>query len=194
MGITGRNWREYPQRYRMEAAKCTKCGKIFFPPRLICSECKNREFNSIKISDEGTLKTYTVIRVGPTNFVDEVPYAVGIVELNDGLSTMMQVTDCEPEELSIGIFFLRCPSSINLHAFISSFQIALIESFDKEEIDFFMLSMTSASRSGCKIDMPFSILNEPIFFAILARSSTRSAIFRSISSIKSRNLLILSKL
>jgi len=103
MGITGRNWREYPQRYRMEAAKCTKCGKIFFPPRLICSECKNREFESIKIADEGKLKTYTVIRVGPTNFVDELPYAVGIVELNDGLSTMMQITDCDPEELSIGM-------------------------------------------------------------------------------------------
>lgn len=103
MGTTGRNWREYPQRYRMEAAKCTNCGKIFFPPRLICNECKNREFESIKLSDEGKLKTYTVIRVAPTNFVDEVPYAVGIVELKDGVSTMMQITDCDPEDISIGM-------------------------------------------------------------------------------------------
>ena len=103
MGITGRNWREYPQRYRMEAAKCTKCGKIYFPPRLICNECKNREFENIKLSDEGKLKTYTVIRVAPTNFTDEVPYAVGIVELKDGVSTMMQIADCEPDELSIGM-------------------------------------------------------------------------------------------
>ena len=103
MGITGRNWREYPQRYRMEAAKCKKCGKINFPPRLICPECGHREFDQVKLSGEGVIKTYTVIRVAPSRFEDEVPYAVGIVELKDGVSTMMQITDCEPEELSIGM-------------------------------------------------------------------------------------------
>ena len=103
MGITGRNWREYPQRYRLEAAKCSKCGKINFPPRLICPECGHREFEQVKIADEGVIKTYTVIRVAPSGFEDEVPYAVGIVELKDGVSTMMQITDCEPEEISIGM-------------------------------------------------------------------------------------------
>ena len=103
MGITGRNWREYPQRYRMEAAKCSKCGKVCFPPRLVCPVCGSREFNNVKLSDEGKIKTFTVIRVAPSGFEDEVPYAVGIVELNDGVSTMMQITDCDPEELSIGL-------------------------------------------------------------------------------------------
>jgi uncharacterized OB-fold protein len=103
MGITGRNWREYPQRYRMEAAKCKKCGKINFPPRLICPECGHRKFEQVKLSDEGILKTYTVIRVAPSGFEDEVPYAVGIFELKDGVSTMMQIADCEPDELKIGM-------------------------------------------------------------------------------------------
>lgn len=103
MGITGRNWREYPQRYRMEAAKCNKCDKINFPPRLICPKCGHREFEKVKLADEGIVKSFTVIRVAPTGFEDEVPYAVGIVELKDGLSTMMQITDCETEELNIGM-------------------------------------------------------------------------------------------
>ncbi|MCF8241582.1 MAG: Zn-ribbon domain-containing OB-fold protein [Melioribacteraceae bacterium] len=103
MGITARNWREYPQRYRMEAAKCNKCGKIFFPPRLVCNECGNREFEQVKLAGEGKLKTFTVIRVAPSNFIDEQPYAVGIVELTDGVSTLMQITDCDPDELSIGM-------------------------------------------------------------------------------------------
>ena len=103
MGITARNWREYPQRYRMEAALCVKCGKINFPPRVVCPACGAREFEKVKLPDEGTLKTFTVIRVAPSGFEDEVPYAVGIVELNGRLSTMMQITDCEPEELSIGM-------------------------------------------------------------------------------------------
>lgn len=103
MGITARNYREYPQRYRMEAAKCTKCGKICFPPRLVCPACQNREFETVKLSDEGVLKTYTVIDVAPSGFEDEAPYAVGIVELKDGVSTMMQIADCEPDELTIGM-------------------------------------------------------------------------------------------
>ena len=103
MGITARNWREYPQRYRMEAAKCLNCGKIHFPPRVICNDCNSREFEKVKLPDKGKLKTFTIIRVAPSNFVDEVPYAVGIVELDDGVSTMMQITDCDPEEISIGM-------------------------------------------------------------------------------------------
>lgn len=103
MGITGRNWREYPQRYRMEAAKCTKCGKIHFPPRLICMQCGHREFEQVKLAGNGILKTYTVIHTAPTGFEDEVPYAIGIVELDGGVSTMMQITDAAPEDFKIGM-------------------------------------------------------------------------------------------
>ena len=103
MGITARNWREYPQRYRMEAAKCTKCGKICFPPRLVCPVCGHREFDKVKLADEGVVKTYTVIQTAPSGFEDEVPYAIGLVELKDGVTTMMQIADCEAEDLSIGM-------------------------------------------------------------------------------------------
>ncbi|OGF67023.1 MAG: transcriptional regulator [Candidatus Fischerbacteria bacterium RBG_13_37_8] len=98
-----RNWREMPQRYRLEAAKCKVCGKIFFPPRLICSACQAREFEKIKLSREGKLITYTVIRVGPSQFVDQVPYAIGIVELKEGVKVLTQITDCELDKLSTGI-------------------------------------------------------------------------------------------
>ena len=39
-----RSWRKYPQTYRLEAARCKKCGQTSFPPRLICPECKGRAF------------------------------------------------------------------------------------------------------------------------------------------------------
>ena len=102
MGITARAWREYPQRYRMEAAKCTVCGHVCFPPRMVCPQCGARTFTTICLSDRGIVKTFSVIRVAPTGFEDEVPYAVAIVELN-GVRTMMQITDCEPLEIRIGM-------------------------------------------------------------------------------------------
>lgn len=103
MGITGRNWREYPQRYRLEASKCKKCGKINFPPRLVCPVCGHREFEQVTLADQGILKTYTVIHVAPSGFEDEVPYAIGIVELKDGVSTMMQIVDVDEKDIKIGM-------------------------------------------------------------------------------------------
>ena len=31
-------------------AKCKKCGKVLFPPRLVCPACKSREFENTKIN------------------------------------------------------------------------------------------------------------------------------------------------
>ena len=98
-----RYWREIPQRYRFEAGKCSKCGKIFFPPRLICDACKSKEFEKIKLQKEGKILTYTVIRVAPTEFTDQAPYAMGIVELKDGVKILSQIADCEFDKLEIGM-------------------------------------------------------------------------------------------
>jgi uncharacterized OB-fold protein len=98
-----RYWREIPQRYRMEAKKCKKCGKIYFPPRIICSDCKSKDFELLKLKDEGRLLTYTVIRVGPSQFVNQTPYAMGIVKLDEGVNLLAQIVDCEPDQLQIGM-------------------------------------------------------------------------------------------
>jgi uncharacterized OB-fold protein len=98
-----RYWREIPQRYRMEAKKCKGCGKIYFPPRLVCSECKSSNFEDVKLTDQGKLLTWTVIHVGPSQFVDQTPYAMGIVELDGGARLLAQIADYELEELKTGM-------------------------------------------------------------------------------------------
>ena len=103
MPTPSRYWREIPQRYRLEAGKCKNCGTIFFPPRVICSSCQSREFESITLQDKGKLLTYTIIRVPPHQFADQVPYAVGIVELDDGVKLTGQVVDCDFDRLKIGL-------------------------------------------------------------------------------------------
>ena len=96
-------WREMPQRYRLEAGKCKGCGAIFFPPRLVCSECNGREFETVTLPDKGKLLTFTVIRVAPSQFVDQAPYAVGIVEFDGGPNALMQVVDCPVDTIEIGM-------------------------------------------------------------------------------------------
>ncbi len=102
MTSPSRYWREIPQRYRLEANKCKKCGLVFFPPRLICPQCQNREFEETKLAEKGKVLTFTVIRVPPHQFVDQAPYAVGIVELDDGVKLTGQIVDCAFEDLKIG--------------------------------------------------------------------------------------------
>jgi len=102
MPTPSRYWREIPQRYRLEAGKCKNCSFIMFPPRLVCPRCQSRVFNAVVLADAGKIVTYTIIRVPPHPFSDQAPYAVGIVELDDGVRVTGQIVDCSFEELKIG--------------------------------------------------------------------------------------------
>jgi uncharacterized OB-fold protein len=102
MPTPSRYWREIPQRYRLEAQKCKNCGAVLFPPRLICPECKSRDFEDTKLAEKGKVLTYTIIRVPPHQYVDQAPFAVGIVELDDGVKLTGQIVDCDFEDLNIG--------------------------------------------------------------------------------------------
>lgn len=103
MPTPSKYWREIPQRYRLEAEKCRRCGQVYFPPRLICATCGSKEFDPVKLAEKGKVLTYTVIRVPPHQFVDQAPYAMGIVELEDGVKVMAQIVDCSFNELRVGL-------------------------------------------------------------------------------------------
>jgi len=102
-GVTvPKTWREFPQRYRLEASKCNNCGKIFFPPRLICSNCKSREFTPIKLPKEGKIYSFTIIRTPSSEFKDYSPFAIALIELENGVKIMSQLVDCNFNDLEIG--------------------------------------------------------------------------------------------
>jgi uncharacterized OB-fold protein len=102
MGLTtARYWREVPQRYRLEAGKCTACGEVHFPPRRVCMKCGKREFTTVALPDTGKVVTWTVIRVAPDEFTDLAPYAVCLVELDNGTRLMSQLVDVDLEEIKM---------------------------------------------------------------------------------------------
>jgi hypothetical protein len=101
--FSSRNWREYPQRYRLEASKFKKSGKTYFPPRAVDPETGDTKLETIKLPDTGMIVTYTIIRIAPEQWGDEAPYALAIAELTDGTRLMGQVTDCDVEQVKIGM-------------------------------------------------------------------------------------------
>ena len=91
-----------PQRYRLEANYCSKCDKYHFPPRLIC-QCGNRELEKRKLPDEGELLTFTIIHTPGSQFQDERPFAIGIIELAPGARITAQIADTPFDEIKIGM-------------------------------------------------------------------------------------------
>jgi len=76
---SARYWREIPQRYRYEAAACRPAARFTSggggAPRLVCRGCRGTTFTKTTLAAEGAVETFTIIRVAPTGFGAEVPYA-----------------------------------------------------------------------------------------------------------------------
>lgn len=94
--------REIPQRYRLEATKCSNCGLIMFPPRQVCRNCSSQKLEKIKLSDEGKIMSWTVIHTTTPQFKKCTPYALAIVELDGGVRLTAQVVDCDFKNIEIG--------------------------------------------------------------------------------------------
>jgi uncharacterized OB-fold protein len=95
--------REFPSRYRLEAACCEGCGVVSFPPRVVCPACRGRKFATVSLEPEGKVLTWTVIHVGPSSHKREVPYALAVVELAGGVRITCQVADLDPAQVAPGL-------------------------------------------------------------------------------------------
>lgn len=91
-----RFWREQKNRYNLLATKCGNCGKIFFPPEEICSDCHRKSIGKmvgIRLCGDGKIISYTIIHEGPDAFKDQIPYVLAIIELEEGPRVTGQIVD-----------------------------------------------------------------------------------------------------
>lgn len=97
-----RYWRELPNRFRLEAARCLGCGSLVFPARRVCPSCRAQKWEKTVLSRRGKVVTSTVIHIAPDPFAMEAPYAMAVVETPEGARLMVQVVDCEPSTVRPG--------------------------------------------------------------------------------------------
>ena len=105
-GAVPRFWREIPQRYNLIGNQCMVCKKIFFPPRESCPECRRKsigKMKDIKLSGRGKLVAYSIIHTAPKNFEGQIPYPIGIIELDEGPRVTAQIVDCDIKDIKIGM-------------------------------------------------------------------------------------------
>jgi len=101
-----RHWRETPGRYNLIGARCANCGKVFFPKRSICPECRRASLGKIEeyeLRDEGTVFTYSVIHEAPAENGKLKPYAIAMIKTEDGVLITGQLADVDLSKIEIGM-------------------------------------------------------------------------------------------
>jgi hypothetical protein len=88
---------------KLLGGRCTKCGKVHLPPRPLCDNCYSKDFEWTEIPSRGKLVTYTVIHIAPAQFQSMAPYAMGIIELANGLRIPGMINGVALEQIKIGM-------------------------------------------------------------------------------------------
>jgi uncharacterized protein len=95
--------REFPTRYRLEAARCTACQKVVFPVRTVCPQCRGTNFSPVPLQPEGTVATFTLMHVPPAAFKLDAPYVLAVVDMVDAVRVTCQVADVDPNSVKVGM-------------------------------------------------------------------------------------------
>lgn len=78
------------------ARRCTDCGKLHWYPRALCPFCMG-ETEWCGVSGQGTIYSVSVTRrAGP------IPYAIAYVALDEGVTMLTNIVDCDLDALKIG--------------------------------------------------------------------------------------------
>jgi len=78
-------------------------GKCTFPPKGICPHSWSDQYEWRDMCTTGTLYSWTRIHAAPMVFQGEAPYAVGIVDLDDGLRLACRLQDMEGIALAVNM-------------------------------------------------------------------------------------------
>ncbi len=81
--------------------RCNDCAAWRHMPRDMCAECGSLSWEWARSSGCGKVFTWTVMAVPlhPT-FMDSLPHASVVVEMDEGVRVLSEVVDCAPEELA----------------------------------------------------------------------------------------------
>ena len=72
---------------------CSACGELTFPPKQHCPACWSGDMSWTELSGRGILYARTTIHAAATQFRDEVPFSVGIVDLEEGVRLVTGLID-----------------------------------------------------------------------------------------------------
>jgi uncharacterized OB-fold protein len=76
--------------------KCGACGEVHYYPRALCPFCGSDRTDWQPASGRGTVYSWSVMRRA------ETPYAIAYVTLDEGVTMMTNIVDCDLDGIRIG--------------------------------------------------------------------------------------------
>ena len=91
----------------LAGTRCLDCGEVTFGTYATCSACASEHVESIPLSQQGVLWTYTVVYHCPPGQYRGpkdpfIPFGEGLVELPEGVR-VLSVLDCDIDKIKIGM-------------------------------------------------------------------------------------------
>jgi uncharacterized OB-fold protein len=87
---------------KLTTTKCTECGKLRWPPRILCPHCYSNDLEWVDLGTEGELYAFTEVRIGaPLGMVQDAPFCVGLIKIS-GLTVSSRIDNAKYDQLHIG--------------------------------------------------------------------------------------------
>ena len=97
------SWRSIASRYRMIGTKVPGEEIIYFPPRTFCPVTKKPATEEVVLSGVGTIVAFSIVHVPPERHELNHPYAIGIIELEEGPRVTAEIVGIDVEQISLGM-------------------------------------------------------------------------------------------
>ncbi len=98
-----RDFYGYCKEHELRFQKCSNCGAWRHVPREMCPDCGSFDYEWAKSAGRGKVFSWsTTSQPMLPQFADAVPYAIVIVELDEGVRMATWVVDLPPDQLRIG--------------------------------------------------------------------------------------------
>jgi uncharacterized OB-fold protein len=88
----------------LHVQRCASCGTWRHPPRFLCAACGSPDWRWEPVSGRGRVFSWTVTHqaLDPA-FADAVPYAVLVVELDEGVRLVGNLVGAPPDVLRLDL-------------------------------------------------------------------------------------------
>jgi uncharacterized OB-fold protein len=80
--------------------KCSDCEQYIFYPRMACPHCFSENIEWVEASGKGTIYAFTVVESNaPSPFLEDMPYVIAVIILEEGVRMLSNIVDCNPDDL-----------------------------------------------------------------------------------------------
>jgi uncharacterized OB-fold protein len=88
-------------KWALVGGRCKQCEKIIYPHRDVCLNCLSQDVEKLTLSRKGTLYSFTIVHMPSEHF--EPPYAIGWIELPEGIRVFSPIRYRQGHPLEIGM-------------------------------------------------------------------------------------------